>query len=255
MRLHALTLPALLVCLAAVGPAPAGPHEVRDQAELFRPDTVAKADEVIRDIKSTYHQDVLIETYAELPADLREKSKLKQWFGSGPDQAQVARWAEERARGQGVAGIYVFVCKKPERLHVYVSPETEAKAFTKKDRETLQQRLRDGLKPNQDHDATLLAATSFVRSTMATNLVPPAGGATESFEWWWLLVIAVGLLGAWVVFGVLRAFLGRGRPVGGAVPGLLGGMFGAAAGGWLTQTVLRRAEAPAEPRAEPGQEQ
>ena len=65
-----LVLPALI----AAFPAPAGERDacVNDAAGFFSPAALADAADIIHSIESFHERDVRVETYAEVPAHLRD---------------------------------------------------------------------------------------------------------------------------------------------------------------------------------------
>ena len=89
-------------CLAVAGPAPAA-FEVKDEGKFFSADAVSKADQRIKELKEQTGNDLLIETFAEIPADRKKdyKPERKNEF--------FARWARENARQRKVAGVYILI--------------------------------------------------------------------------------------------------------------------------------------------------
>lgn len=136
-------------------------------------------------------------------------------------------------------------------------------------------KVKDEADKKKIYDEALLEAVRYVRSTMKTNIgttkgsgpvhqpnrepvyVPPSRPAPATASPWvsgiggllciGLIILAVG----WLVIGLIRAFTGGGGGGGfgggggygggggGFMTGLLGGLFGAAAGSWLYDSFFR----------------
>lgn len=264
---------ALLGWLTLAEPAAALSPEVKDGAGFFKPETVRKANETIKAIKQQYRKDLVIETFAHVPAG-REKEAV------GPDgearQPFFRDWAVQRARAGGVDGIYILICKEPSYLQIAVGNETRTTAFSDADRQALSKRMLERFK-EREFDDGLWEGVRFVQSALQTNLAgahAAAKGASDfSFEanahetairhqratseagagwlsspWSWLLIGGAVLLGVWLVLGLIRAFSGGSGGLGGSgfLTNLLGGLFGAAAGMWLYDRFFGSSEAPAD---------
>ncbi len=250
LSVYATTFVALLggaqICLA-------GAAGVQDDAGFFSETAKADASFNIRALQESLKKDVLVETFQEIPADvkqgvnLRDKTALNRMF---------EQWSVNRARLQSVNGVYMLLVKEPAHLQVVVGNETQKKAFTLADRDTLVRTMLAKLRA-KDYDAALREGTSFVASTMksrATSRAQPASTPApvtahrndpqpESSGGWILPLILMG--GAvWVALAIVRALFRSGSAAGGGpVPGaaggggffrnMLGGIFGAAAGMWM----------------------
>jgi uncharacterized membrane protein YgcG len=257
---------ALLGLLSIVGPAQALTAEVRDQAGFFKPETVARANEVIKEIKQKYRKDLVVETFRHVPEGKEKEAtssdrKVKARF--------FADWAIRRARQEGVNGIYVLITREPGHVEVVVGNQTR-KVFPDEERDRLAQILLTHFK-KKEYDEGLLEAVRHVPSALAarqrtSGVAAPAGSAHAGLPhgqrgagggtgwglWHWVGIGLAVLLGIWVLSAVIRALSGGSQPAyGGAggpggsagygsgggggsfFSGLLGGLFGAAAGSWL----------------------
>ena len=116
---------------SAVGRQPGG----RRRGKVVSPGAIEKANERIREIARDYGKDLLIDTVPGIPIDLEGKYKEqgKQKFFNA--------WAEQRATGARVKGIYVLLSKQPGHLQIEVDKATRQKAFTTKDRDLLVQKM------------------------------------------------------------------------------------------------------------------
>src|SRR2546423_1351318 len=127
-------VPLAACCLAVVEPAPAA-FEIKDEGKFFSADAVRKSDQRIKEIKEQSGNDLLIETFAEIPADRKKDYKAE-------DRNRFFEaWAKDRLKALGVDGVYVLVCREPAHFHVLVSEEARKKAISTEDRN----RLRDQL--------------------------------------------------------------------------------------------------------------
>ncbi len=127
-----------------------------------------KANEKIKKIAQTYDKDLLIETFADIPADLKKDYKpenKKEFF---------EKWARDQAHENAVNGVYVLICKKPSHLQVEVGNETQKKAFTLRNRNELAKLLIDKFKEKK-YDEGLQEAVDFYATTLKANLGKSAG--------------------------------------------------------------------------------
>jgi uncharacterized protein len=265
---------AALGLLAAAVPARAAlVAEVRDEAKLFKPETLREADQVIREIKRDFKHDLLIETFPGIPDDKKAAfNKVKD--NKEEKERFFQEWALGRAKTAEVNGVYILIVKQPGHVQVEVGNDTRKKAFTLKDRDKLAEIMTADFR-NKEWDKGLLDSVEYVRKTMEANLGTPKRGEQPAAPpvrhpasdqpappsllggIWGLVCIALVVVAVvWVVFAIIRAISGMGRgtaPGGGYAPGyggyggggggfltgMLGGLFGAAAGSWLYDRFFR----------------
>jgi hypothetical protein len=262
--MNTLRLPRLGFLLAwslalAAGPSivRAGTAGIHDNAGFFSESARTDAAWNIGEVQKTLKKDICVETFKEIPADLRQGANLQ-------DKAALDRvceqWAVRRAREQAVNGVYVLLVKDPAHLQAVVGNDTQRQAFTLADRDVLVKTMLTRLRA-KDYDAALREGVSFAASTMknhatrgmrptsAPGSAPAYQGAPrgESSGGWLLPLVIIGVL-VWVARAIFRS-LSRGGAAAGAAgaPGMspaagggggffrnmLGGMFGAAAGMWM----------------------
>jgi uncharacterized membrane protein YgcG len=211
--------------LLSASPALAAPFGVKDEAGLFSADAVRQAEEKIQTLHRRARQDLLIETIAAVPADKTRQLKS--------DRALFfASWAQQRAEEAGVNGAYVLICAEPRHVQVYVSPDTRT-AFPDKDRDQLRKALSRKL-GRKAYDDALLDTVDFARDRL-----DPSHAAAARAGWWWVLWVIVGIVGVWLVVGLIRSVLGLGAAASSS-GGVLTVLFGATAGGWMRHALLGR---------------
>src|SRR5262249_20171717 len=147
-------------------------------------------------------------------------------------------WARKRYQALDVSGIYVLMCKEPRAIEFAVGERTRKKAFTADDRDKAFKLVAQHF-GQKDFDRGLLAPVNGGDRTLDRNIGRSAGTASSktgssslsdtsaktdktkkgtSFMdgiWGWICIGIVVLLGLWLVFGLIRAFTGGGRPAGG----------------------------------------
>jgi hypothetical protein len=273
-RVHSILLAAGVALLAAA-PAVAVTPRVKDEARFFSADTVQKADRVIREIKDGSGKDLLIETFPTVPDDHADKVKH---MDRSERERFFEEWARERARREGVDGVYVLICKEPGHVQVEVGNETRRRAFPVENRDHLRDILVEAFKA-REYDRGLLEAVEYVRDAMKDNLgecgrarAGGAGGPVTGGEGprpgfalgpWVLGLLCLGVVGLLVVIALVRwlSRAGSGYGPGGYAPGggygppapgygyggggggffgsLFGSLFGSAAGNWMYDRFFR----------------
>jgi hypothetical protein len=147
-----------------VGTSPASdgvrrrPLGVRDDGRYFSAAALTKANDEVCGLLHATGRDLLVETYAAVPAELAEKVQSLE----GANRAAFFRdWAKKRSAAAGVNGVTVLICRDPGYLTVAVSESAKA-AFdpeaSKRLREALKAKVQDG-----NADDGLLAIVRQVR--------------------------------------------------------------------------------------------
>src|SRR5437879_4405355 len=94
------------VGLVVVGWAGAVAPDIKDDGKFFSPEAVKKANELIRDIAARSDRDLLIETFATVPAKDLDRVKAM----SAKEKTEYFHQAAvERAKFRVVNGIYVLI--------------------------------------------------------------------------------------------------------------------------------------------------
>src|SRR6266851_216399 len=109
-------IPAVLVgWLLAGGIASAAVPEVKDEARILKPETLRKANAIIReihDLDPRGYTDLYIETYPTVPGGEAKAEQVRKMSKSERERFFTG-WLGERARELRVNGIYALICMKP----------------------------------------------------------------------------------------------------------------------------------------------
>jgi len=137
----------VLLATFAGGTFAAGSHfevapEIRDEAKFFSAAAVKKADERIREIYRKHNRDVLIETFATVPAADADKVKA---MDTDKSSAYFTQWAKDRSKDRVVNGLYVMICKEPRHLLVGIV-ENMPRKFTPEIRNAVEAAFRGEFK-------------------------------------------------------------------------------------------------------------
>jgi uncharacterized protein len=247
-------------CLISAPPAHAAAPRVNDEAKIFSPAAVDKANEDIAEMSRRFKKDLVIETFAKAPEKwAAELAKAK--TAEERSRAYV-RWQAELTRAKRLTGVHVLLCMSPKHVHVWVGQETSKDSFTLLDRDKLREQLVDKLK-QEKYDEALEATTTFVHDKFSRkagagvvsrdeavkeSAVPARDAGGGGSIWRTVFWIVVVVAGAWIAIALLRAIFGAfsgggsqaGAPAhgyggggGGFFTGLFGGLFGAMAGNWI----------------------
>ncbi|MFQ3650570.1 MAG: TPM domain-containing protein, partial [Gemmataceae bacterium] len=185
---------------------------IRDEAKLFSPEGVKKAQEKIDDLKKKHKSELFIETFAKAE-DLEAAKK------ENPDRAKYfQKWASERYKELKVEGVYVLVCKEPNYIQVVNGKMMESKGFDNAKRNELV-KLMQGKFKEKEFDAGLMAVVNEVGKTLQTKApvaqkpgtekaVETLNATAEGLPAWtsWLCIGLMVLMGLWLVVGLIRAF-------------------------------------------------
>ena len=167
-RLALLVATAVAVSLSVRGDAStlsvSDPH-VFDGGMFFSEEAISEADDMIRGIKQSYDRDVMVETYAGIPDDLKDELAR-----DGRDKF-YEDWLNRRARRLGVRGVFVLMTREPGRVQVGVDKSTRVHAFTPADGEALRETLGSAFRARQ-FDRGLLDGVRLIRRRMAENTAP-----------------------------------------------------------------------------------
>lgn len=248
------TFPMTLAALAlVVGAQPLlADAGIRDEAGVFSPEAVRKAEATIKKMAAEHKKELYIETLATLPSvekggpDLKNENATKKWIND---------YAIGRFKSHSVNGVYFLLIQEPRKYQFEIGNNTQNKAFTQANRVEAENVIKPYLKERKMDDA-LSALVNFVSSKVSEHdrggnhaRVNHQGGAAAGGENSIMSYVCLGALvigGIFLVMGLFRAFTGMGGGGGGGMggPGMgsggggfmsnfLGGMFGAAAGMWM----------------------
>lgn len=186
---------------------------LRDTAAFFSEPAKAEASRTIAEIGRRFRKDLVIETFREIPAAVRQGVNLQ-------DKPAVnglfTQWTEQQARQLKVNGIYILLTKEPAHLQIVVGNETQNNAFTLKDRDALASLMLGKLR-SQKHDEALLEGVNFVSTTMASHAAArtrptPSAASKQSESSGWLgtaLAVMLGLAVIWLAVGLFRSLSGE----------------------------------------------
>jgi len=175
----------LAILLFGITPMVHADPGVKDDGQFFKPETVEKANAEIRQIKSDYAKELVIETFAGVPEGLRDE------WDAAKDDAQkrsgfFGKWSGDRAHRLQVNGVYILICKDPGHLEVKAGQKTKLKAFTESNQNKLRDILLESFKAKND-DEGLLKGVDYFREALKENLggphpATPAATGDEQFK-------------------------------------------------------------------------
>jgi len=170
-----------LTLLLAGSPVFGASLGVYDSAKLFSGDAISQAEQIIHQINQKHHKDVRVDTFPEIPSDMRGlyEQQGKERFYTG--------WASQLAKREAVDGILILITREPGHLQVWLGNDTQQRFFSLDDRSQLDAKLATAFKQNQ-YDDGLLQGVEFIQQQMDANApatgsrgsAPPMGGFPES---------------------------------------------------------------------------
>ena len=182
---------------------------VEDGGAFFSEQAKAEATRIVSDLERSVKKEVLVETFKEVPADVRQGMNLS-------DKASVShgfdQWTEKQAGANKVNGVYILMVQSPKHLQIAVGADTARKAFTNADRDALVNMMLVKLKARQNDEA-LLDGVNFIATTMRAHL--PGNGAptgilhttgsqpTSGFFGGGIFKLLVILIGVFLIFRII----------------------------------------------------
>jgi len=134
---------------------------IKDEGGFFSPAEIKKATDEIRDIARKSDRDLIIETYARVPADDVDRVKAM----NREERAKYFHhWAAERIRHEAINGVLILICKQPSHLEV-LCPERLRSVFDEKDARQLSEILLKKFRA-KEYDEGLNEAIQFVRAKL-----------------------------------------------------------------------------------------
>ena len=250
------------VLLLGIAGGQAARAQVHDNAQLFQPQAVSRADERIEDMRKRFHKTLLLETFEEPPADRVKDINLND---SKMREELFEQWVKDRVAAEKVDGVYVLICMEPKAVRVAVNPDDTRAVFTKENQKRLRQMVIDRIQPDNPNQALFWRWANSVRQKRRNDdgLLDVVGYVGEKLRWnepvdtsrflEGLMIIA-GVLCFWTLLVMVRARLRKWTPAesgvhiedeGGRSIAVLGGGIGAVSGQWLVNSLFRRRRRPA----------
>src|SRR5437868_6306901 len=121
----------LLVCACWPGTAAelAAAEYIHDEASLFSAAARERAEENIERLVERFHVEIVVESFAEMPAKWQEQRK------TAADDKVMAQWAQERAAKRD--GVYILICREPMLVQIVVGAAAVERGFSHNDGERL----------------------------------------------------------------------------------------------------------------------
>jgi len=226
------TLPAiLLICWLSMNSlAQATDAGVHDDAKMFSADVIRKVDDSLRELKSKTNKTVVIETHRGVPAD--QRAALRANRGTF-----YSKWVESRAKELKLNGSLFMIVQETKddvgdsgtpgfRIEFWTDAETR-KRFTNQEADAATAKLKKLFK--DDRNQALEEMTASIKTGMMSrfNVGSPLGAAAEkgvinnnapvnkqadnkkegTMDVTTIVIyLVVGLLGFWILIGLVRAF-------------------------------------------------
>ena len=147
--------------------------QVHDNAKIFSPDAVQKADTAIAAMKAKHNKELVVETFADVPAD--QQSALQ----SQGKTDFFNNWLMQRAQADKVNGVMALICMNPKFIKVDAGAQTKARGdFTEADVTRLREQLQSDFHGGQ-FDQGLSNAVDMVERTYTANIGGSAAPGSE----------------------------------------------------------------------------
>jgi uncharacterized protein len=225
----------MLTSLMLAASWPAWAHaesQIIDQAKMFSPSAIQSAERAFKEFQTRTKVEIVVETIPNLQAiDPKITGRL------GPTEADRAlgKICEQRAADKGIRGLYILICRDPEKLKY----KSSRNSINPQDTRMVVDAVMSSLK-NREFDQALSSAAGVLERVQPVGGAAPRPRAAQQDSMslsplWTILLIGLGI---WLVVGLMRAMSGAGGG-GGFFPSLLGGLFGGMAGMWMYDSFFR----------------
>jgi hypothetical protein len=243
--------------------------QVEDEAGLFKPETIAKANSLIEKIRETTGKQIAVYTVKKAPEDLAKEYNLDD---AGQRGELFDKWARERMKEKKIDGVQILLCQEPPHIEITVSKGSESlfgpwyrnhlkgrmigRFQPDNPDQTYLQALRNKLRPGPRPDTGLLEAITYVGDKLDYNR------PVDQTNLYLSLAILGVMLGATGLLGFVRLQLRKHTPDDAGVHdaddsgrsiAVLGGGIGAVCGQWLYYRFIAP-RPPAEPAPAPARE-
>lgn len=131
---------------------------IKDEAKLFKPETIRTAEAAGRDLAKKGVR-LVVETYPTVPPGIDDKAKDM----NAKDRAQAfEEWGLYHIKRYGPAAFQIVITNDPKFLEITTGPAIRKKGFTPKDREALTRTMIEKLR-NKQIDEAIESALAALR--------------------------------------------------------------------------------------------
>ena len=264
LSINSFLIPVVAAVALILAPSMVPAADIVDGGGFFSAETLAKANQTIRDLEQKTKHEVRIETFASVSADKVEAVKK---MDKAERETFFTKWLHDRAEATKAHGVFVLICKEPAHLRLWGAKEIQKAGFgaeqakpvrelflmgfkAKEYDKTLTDALAqlsttlDGLKsvpkkgaesaghatPNHDHAARPNQPVQHAPHAPINRGPQPAAPAKEA-NWSNILVVIAMILGGIFLFSAVMRMFSGGRNYGQSGPGGYGGGYGGGGGG------------------------
>jgi len=154
--------------------------EIRDGGGFFSARAIEKANAGVKTIKRKFKKDLVIETYKELPEDLKGDYEKVAKDKEGRSRFFV-KWGNARANVVQLNGVFIAIFKTPPHLTIIPDTETEKRTFTNENARKLRDLLVERFS-NGKYDSALLEVIAKVHEAMEHSANESAGQESQPLK-------------------------------------------------------------------------
>ncbi len=199
---------------------------IRDQAGLFRPEIVRKAQADLDRVERASGIPIVIETIDAIPGLEKDAPKAER-------ETEINREAIRRDREIHDEGLYILISKRDRVISNVLIRQRYAALIPASTRNSIREAFVSEFRKDQNYDGGLTAGVQAIErslsSVKATGHAPRRGAAAQSSMMGTFMLIILGILGVLVVVRLLGGLMGRGAGAG--YPPPMGGGMGMPPGG------------------------
>ena len=154
-----------LLCLA---PALTSAADISDGGGFFTAETLATANQSIRDLEQKSGHTVRVETFAAVPAD---KVEAVSKMDAKQREAFFSSWVHDRAEAAQSRGLVVLMCRQPSHLNVWVGKPIQGAGFGAAQAKSVKELMLTSFRA-KEYDKGLTNALAQLSTTFAELKAP-----------------------------------------------------------------------------------
>lgn len=138
--------------------------DITDGGSFFSAETLATANQSIRDLEQKSGHTIRIETFAAVPAD---KAEAVAKMDAKQREAFFSKWVHDRAEATQSRGIVVLMCRQPSHLNIWAGTPIQRAGFGGAEAKAIRETMLTSFRA-KEYDKGLTSAVAQLSTTLAS---------------------------------------------------------------------------------------